>query len=147
MAGVRTCIHGEGEAPMEVLLAACTLRDGEARVPAYAFFDDRSMRSIELPAGLTSIGAYAFLCCSSMTSIALPAGLTSLGEGAFAHCSSLTSIALPAGLTNLGMGAFYCCSSMSTSIELPAGFDDRILRSASVPPGAILHFALADDVH
>ena len=147
MAGVRTCIHGEGEAPMEVLLAACTLRDGEARVPAYAFFDDRSMRSIELPAGLTSIGAYAFLCCSSMTSIALPAGLTSLGEGAFAHCSSLTSIALPAGLTNLGMGPFYCCSSMSTSIELPAGFDDRILRSASVPPGAILHFALADDVH
>ena len=109
---------------LEVLLAACTLRDGEARVPAYAFFDDRSMRSIELPAGLTSIGAYAFLCCSSMT-----------------------SIALPAGLTNLGMGAFYCCSSMSTSIELPAGFDDRILRSASVPPGAILHFALADDVH
>ena len=30
MAGVRACIRGEGEAPMEVLLAACALRDGEA---------------------------------------------------------------------------------------------------------------------
>jgi hypothetical protein len=73
MAGVRACIRGEGEAPMEVLLAACVLRDGKARVPAYAFRGD-----------------------TSMTSIALPAGLTSLGEGAFAGCSSLTSIELPA---------------------------------------------------
>ena len=57
----------------------------------------------------------------------------------------MTSIALPAGLTSLGGCAFACCSSM-TSIELPAGFDDRILRSASVPPGAILRFASAFDV-
>ena len=55
MAGVRACIRGEGEAPMEVLLAACTLRDGEARVPPFAFPDDTSMSSIALPAGLTSL--------------------------------------------------------------------------------------------
>ncbi len=78
MTGVRACIRGEGEALMEVLLAACALRDGEARVPAYAFRDDRSMTSIALPAGLTSIGERAFSSCSSMTSIALPAGLTSI---------------------------------------------------------------------
>ena len=59
MAGVRVCIRGEGEAPMEVLLAACALRHSEARVPAYAFRGDRSMTSIELPAGLMSTPSMA----------------------------------------------------------------------------------------
>ena len=137
--GVRACIRGEGEAPMEVQLAACTLHDGEARVPPYAFRGDRSMRSITLPAGLTSVGERAFYRCSSLTSIALPAGLTSLGRGAFYDCSSMTSIALPAGLLNLGDDAFRGCSSM-TSIELPARFQDSSLRSAGVPPSAILRY-------
>ena len=120
MAGVSACIRGEGEAPMEVLLAAFTLRHGEARVPANAFRDDTSMTSIALPAGLTSLGEGAFNSCSSLTSIELPAGLTSLGEYAFSGCSSMTSIELPAGLTSLGECAFSGCSSM-TLITLPAG--------------------------
>ena len=120
MAGVRACIRGEGEAPMEVLLAACVLRRGEARMPPSAFRGDTSMTSIALPAGLTSLGGFAFYGCSSLTSIKLPAGLTSIDGLAFRGCSSLTSIELPAGLTSIGEFAFSGCSSL-TSIELPAG--------------------------
>ena len=150
MAGMRECIRGVGEAPMEVppmevLLAAFALRHGEARVPANAFRGDTSMTSIALPTGLTSIGENAFWCCSSLTTIELPAGLTSIGEFAFYGCSSMTSIALPAGLTSIGEGAFEGCSSL-TSIELPAGFDESILRFAQVPPSAILRFGPAVDV-
>jgi len=119
MAGVRACIRGEGEAPMEVLLVACALRDGEACVPMNAFRDDTSMTSIALPTGLTSLGACTFYGCSSLTSIELPAGLTSVGDWAFARCSSMVSIELPAGLTSIGEYAFCGCSSL-TSIELPA---------------------------
>jgi hypothetical protein len=125
MAGMRECIRGVGEAPMEVppmevLLAAFALRHGEARVPANAFRGDTSLTSIALPTGLTSIGENAFWCCSSLTTIELPAGLTSIGEFAFYGCSSMTSIALPAGLTSIGESAFRACSSM-TSIKLPLG--------------------------
>jgi hypothetical protein len=120
MVGVRACIRGEGEAPMEVLLAACALRHGKACVPPGAFRDDTSMTSIALPAGLTSIGEHAFHGCSSMTSIELPAGLTTIREHAFRGCSSMTSIELPAGLASIGVCAFTGCSSM-TSIKLPAG--------------------------
>jgi hypothetical protein len=143
MAGVRACIHGEGEAPMEVLLAACALRHGEARVPPGAFRDDTSMTSIALPAGFTSIGRYAFYGCSSLTSIALPAGLTSLCLCAFYGCSSLTLIELPASLTSLDGCAFSGCSSL-TSIALPAGltsiggfafFDCFSLTSIALPAG------------
>jgi hypothetical protein len=119
MAGVRACIHGEGEAPMEVLLAACALRDGEARVPPGAFRDDTSMASIALPTGLTSLGEYAFYDCFSLTSVELPASLTSLSDYAFSGCFSLTSVQLPTGLTSLGEYAFEGCTSL-TWIELPS---------------------------
>ena len=55
-------------------------------------------------------------------------------------CSSMISIEQHAGLTSLGTGAFAGCSSL-TSIALPAGFDDSLLISATVPEGTILRFA------
>ena len=114
MARIDACIRGEAEVPMEVLLTACALRHGEARVPPGAFREE-SVTSIALPDGLTSIGEGAFAGCSSMTSIVLPSGLTSIGEGAFAGCYELTSIELPAGLTSLGgqtvgRGTGYWCT-------------------------------------
>ena len=139
----------EAREKLHMLLAACALRHGEARVPAYAFIGNTSMlTSIHFPDGLTSIGKFAFTRCTSLISIQLPTSLTSLGEsafmrctslisielqhlilltslgeGAFRDCSSLRSIKLPAGLTSLGDGAFSGCSSL-TSIELPAGLTD-----------------------
>ena len=139
----------EAREKLHMLLAACALRHGEARVPAYAFIGNTSMLpSIHFPDGLTSIGKFAFTRCTSLISIQLPTSLTSLGEsafmrctslisielqhlilltslgeGAFRDCSSLRSIKLPAGLTSLGDGAFSGCSSL-TSIELPAGLTD-----------------------
>ena len=139
----------ESREKLHMLLAACALRHGEARVPAYAFIGNTSMlTSIHFPDGLTSIGKFAFTRCTSLISIQLPTSLTSLGEsafmrctslisielqhlilltslgeGAFRDCSSLRSIKLPAGLTSLGDGAFSGCSSL-TSIELPAGLTD-----------------------
>ena len=122
VARVRGCIRGEGHLgpPMEVLLAACALRDGEAHLPENAFRDNTSMISFALPAGLRSIGKGAFSGCSSLTSIELPASITRIGAGAFQSCSSLTSVELPAGLTHFdGDNIFAGCSSL-TSITLPA---------------------------
>jgi hypothetical protein len=54
----------EGEAPIEVLLAACALHHGKARVPPGLFRGDTSMTSIKLPTGLTSLGSGAFADCT-----------------------------------------------------------------------------------
>ena len=105
MEGMRECIRGVGEAPMEVPPMEVLL--------ALAFRGCSSLTTIELPAGLTSIGEFAFYGCSSMTSIALPAGLTSIGESAFRACSSMTSIKLPLGLTSIGESTFRGCSSLT----------------------------------
>ena len=76
MAEVRGCIRGEGEAPMDVLLAACALREGEAHVPEKAFYRDRSLTSVTIPEGVTQIDMSAFAGCSSLTSVTIPEGVT-----------------------------------------------------------------------
>ena len=80
----------------------------------------RSLTSIELPDGLTSIEQNVFGNCANLTSIELPDGLISIGPNAFGDCTNLTSIELPDGLTSIGQYAFYNCASL-TSIELPDG--------------------------
>ena len=57
---VRGCIGGEGEPPGGLLLAVRAARYGEAHVPENAFNGNRTLASVELPAGLTSIGNHAF---------------------------------------------------------------------------------------
>ena len=117
---VRGCIGGEGEPPGGLLLAVRAARYGEAHVPYRAFFENHTLASIEVPAGLTSIDDNAFHGCSSLASVVLPAGLTSIDGNAFNGCSSLASVVLPAGLTTIGYYAFLGCSSLA-SVELPAG--------------------------
>ena len=63
---------------------------------------------------MTSIGYQAFYNCSSIKSIEIPAGVTSIGSRAFESCSSLTSIEIPAGVTSIGSLAFWNCSNLET---------------------------------
>ena len=68
--------------------------------------------------GLTSIGEEAFYNCRSLTSINIPESVTSIGEEAFYNCSSLTAINIPESVTSIDRCAFYNCSSL-TSINIP----------------------------
>lgn len=79
---------------------------------------DRSITSITIPSGVTSIGDYAFRGCSALTSITIPNGVTSIEDYAFTGLSSLTSISIPSGVTRIGNYSFQSCSVIS-SIALP----------------------------
>ncbi len=86
-----------------------------------AFYDCKSLTTIDIPVGVTSIGEEAFRDCTSLESINLPDGLTSIGEEAFAYCSSLESIDIPNGVTSFdGSRTFYKCTNL-TSVHLPDG--------------------------
>ena len=81
-------------------------------------FANRSITSISLPNGITSIGNEAFSTCTSLTSISLPNSVTILGNKAFAYCSSLTSISLPSSITSIEDATFFRCRSLK-SITIP----------------------------
>ena len=82
------------------------------------FKDCSFVRSIVIPAGVTSIGSYAFGGCSSLTNITIPESVTSIGYCAFKGCKSLTSITIPEGVTCIDFNTFAGCSGLE-SITIP----------------------------
>ena len=82
-----------------------------------AFFDCKSLTSINIPNSVTNIGDSAFCGCSSLTSINIPNGVTNIGSHAFSSCKSLTSINIPDSVTYIGNCAFGLCSSLPSKIK------------------------------
>ncbi len=85
------------------------------KVGDYAF-DSCTLESIVLPGGLREIGEGAFNCCDFLKSINIPASVTSIGKCAFFLCISLESIVLPEGLKEIGEDTFSNCGLKSISI-------------------------------
>ena len=82
-------------------------------IGAHAFSGCRSLTSLTLPSGVTSIGEYAFSGCSGLTSVTLPSGVTSIGDYAFSGCRSLTSLTLPSSVTSsIGRWVFDGCYNL-----------------------------------
>ena len=89
-------------------------------IGAHAFSGCRSLTSLTLPSGVTSIGESAFTGCSGLTSLTLPSCITTIDDCTFYGCSCLTSLTLPSCVTSIGGSAFYGCSGL-TSLTLPSG--------------------------
>ena len=83
-----------------------------------AFYDCKSLTSINIPNSVTNIGDEAFWGCESLTNINIPNSVTNIGRDAFYYCSSLTNINIPNSVTNIGNEVFSNCSSL-TNINIP----------------------------
>ena len=81
-------------------------------IGAHAFSGCRSLTSLTLPSGVTSIGEYAFSGCSGLTSLTLPSCITTIDDCTFYGCSGLTSLTLPSSVTSIGGSAFYGCYNL-----------------------------------
>lgn len=81
---------------------------------------DRSIVSLEVPSGTTSIGPSIFYGCGLLSSVILPNTIVDIGNSAFFSCASLTSIDIPSSVISIGTSAFRACTSL-TSIDLPSG--------------------------
>lgn len=81
---------------------------------------DRSIASIEIPEGVTTIGKQAFSYCTSLASVTLPSTLTTIEKSAFDHCTSLEAIEIPSSVETIEDNAFYYCSSIE-EVSIPEG--------------------------
>ncbi len=84
-------------------------------IPNSAFQNWISIKTINLPEGITSIGQYAFYGCKSLQNINIPESVGSIGPYAFFECTALTSINIPNGI--IIDFAFYGCTAL-TEINL-----------------------------
>ena len=73
----------------------------------------KSITSVVIENGITSIGNDAFFDCTSLKSISIPDSVTSIGGAAFWDCFGLTSMVIPANVTNIGANAFIACTGIT----------------------------------
>ena len=88
----------------------------------HLFLNDKEIKDLFIPDGVTKIGKCAFRSFTYLTSVTIPGSVTSLDEGAFSRCSGLTSVNMSEGLTTIGSFAFDYCSSL-TSITIPSSVE------------------------
>ena len=53
---------------------------------------NKSVKSVVISEGITSIGRYAFYNYPALTAVTIPEGVTAIGDYAFAYCSAITDI-------------------------------------------------------
>ena len=77
---------------------------------------DRSITSVEIPSGITSIGWSAFQACTKLTTVVIPKGIQSLNTNSFSGCNSLETVDLPNTLLDIWNNAFSGCSKIALII-------------------------------
>ena len=94
---------GYSDAPETIVIPSEITHEGvqyRVKPDTEAIFKDcKSLKSVTILDGVTSIADEAFWGCESLESITIPASVTSIGRAAFDECSSLTSIVVAEGNT------------------------------------------------
>lgn len=77
-----------------------------------AFYNCKSLVSVNLSDGATSIGGYVFYTCTSLKSVNIPDSVTYIGDRAFYGCNQLESITIPEGVTQILNHTFNGCTNL-----------------------------------
>ena len=107
---------------------------GKVTVPSYvegfrvveakndAFYNRKSITSVELPYTVTKLNQWTFQYCESLTEVSLPSNLEEMGPYTFYGCKQLKSVSLPSKITDIPRMTFYNCWSL-TSVKFPNAVD------------------------
>ena len=91
-------------------------------------YDCTSLKSVQIPDGVSSINAFLFYNCTSLENVTIPDSVTLIKGYTFTFCSSLNSVEIPASVES---DVFNKCSSMK-DIYYPVELRSQIADS-SVP--------------
>lgn len=91
-------------------------------IPEFRLYRNTDIKTLTIPANVTSIGKYSFRECTSLQTVTFAEGskLKSIRERSFCVCSSLTEIHLPNSLEVIDDYAFSSCSNL-TSVTFGTG--------------------------
>ena len=100
-------------------------------IKQYAFYNCKSIKSVEIGNSVKSIGESAFSGCSGLNSVLIGDSVTSIESYAFNGCSNLTSIVIPKNVKSIRYNVFKYCKNLK-SIYNCSGVD--ILVDFETPP-------------
>lgn len=101
---------------------------------------DRSIKSINIPYGITQISDNALGRCTRLSSVIIPNSVTHIGYRAFYTCTSLKNIVIPDSVISIGEEAFsktnlstITLSNNLVSISSKAFYSIRTLNDIIIP--------------
>ncbi len=99
-------------------ITSVTIEDGVTSIGKNAFYNCTNLKTITIPDSVTSIVRNAFYQCTSLESITIPNRVTLIDNYVFNKCTNLKTITIPASVTSIGEGAFHTCTNLKT-ITIP----------------------------
>ena len=101
----------------------------------------RTITSIVILNGLTTIGEFAFFDCIQLINVTIPDSMIKIGKWAFSHCANLKSVTIPSSVTEIERYAFSYCTALRrvtisegvTEIEEGAFMHCLTLKSVNIP--------------
>lgn len=102
-------------------LTAVTIPNSVSAITYMAFYECRSLASINIPDSVKMIGgASCFASCFALTAATIGNGIESIGEYAFYDCTHLTKVTINATTPpELGRGAFSGIDGNGTALSYP----------------------------
>ena len=80
-----------------------------------AFYQNKTLKTIDLPETVSTIGDNAFNNCVQLNAISIPKSVASIGMAAFKQCHSLSEVDLPGNITVIEKETFYECWKLSNA--------------------------------
>ena len=87
-------------------------------ISARSFYNNKVIKSVEIPSTITSIQTQAFAKCTNLTDINIPSSVTEIKTMTFQGCTSLKYIELPNSVQRIEDSAFKDCIDLK-SIDIP----------------------------
>lgn len=117
------------------------INDGVTNISKYAFYNCRTLKSVEIANTVETIKNQAFRGCTDLTDITIPESVKVIEPNAFASCQSLTAITIPNSVKTIDAYTFHNCSKLKdvtisdsvTSIEYGAFENCVSLTTFTIP--------------
>ncbi|EKE42211.1 hypothetical protein ENUP19_0050G0022 [Entamoeba nuttalli] len=87
-----------------------------------------TLKSIQIPEGITKLGKYSFYRCTSLTSIQLPSTLKIIKKSCFGFCENLIEIEIPQNVKEIPTECFIGCNKMKRI---------KVKKNISIAPDAL----------
>lgn len=98
-------------------VANVSLPDGATRIKKFLFYQDNTLRTVNIPNSVTVIENDSF-SNSGIASLNLPNSITSIGRDAFYYCGRLSTVTFEGTPTSIASSAFSGCGNLTT-INVP----------------------------
>ena len=116
-------VSGSGKCPDDYIIIPSE-HDGlpVKVIGAKAFYTRRTLKTVEIPEGITAIESEAFYHCEELMNVVIPDTVELIGDKAFYSCRTLTVITVPPSVKSIGEWAFYDCRALKT-VKLNEGIE------------------------